>query len=156
MATRKIGTDLTLTGEKAFNDGMKSVNSNLKVLKSDMAACTAEFADNADGIQALTARQKILTETVDQQKEKVAALQAKYKQVCDTYGETSAQADKYKIQLNQATVALHKDTQALEKNGDALKKASKEASKYIPITQRMGNAIKKCQRSGQGSGRKHL
>lgn len=127
MAVRTIGTDLTLTGEKAFNDGMKSINSNLKVLRSDMAACSAEYADNADSVQALAAKNKVLSETVEQQKAKVEALQAKYKQVCDTYGESSAQADKYKVQLNQATAALAKDTRALEDNESALDNAKHSA-----------------------------
>lgn len=47
MAVRTIATDFTLTGEKEFNDQMKAVNANLKNLKSDMAAVSSEFADNA-------------------------------------------------------------------------------------------------------------
>lgn len=121
MGVRTIATDIKLTGEKEFNDGMKSMNSNLKVLRSDMAAVSAEYADNANSIQALTAKNKILQESVDQQKAKVDALRQMYEKVTDVYGENSAQADKFKQQLNQATVALHKDTEALEENAEALR-----------------------------------
>ena len=57
MATRTIGTEIVLQGEKAFNDAMKGLNSNLKNLRSDMAATTAEFADNANSMDDLTAKQ---------------------------------------------------------------------------------------------------
>lgn len=120
MAVRKIETELALTGEQAFNDQMKAVNSNLKTLKSDMAAVTAEFDGNADSVEALTARQSILQDSVDQQRVKVDALRSMYEKVAETYGENSAQADKYKQQLNNATVALYKETAALEKNAQAM------------------------------------
>lgn len=121
MATRTIGTDIKLTGEKEFNDGMKAMNSNLKTLRSDMAAVSAEYEDNADSVKALTAKNKLLQESVDQQKAKVEALRRMHEKAAATYGENSAQADKWKQQLNQATVALHKDTAALEKNAEALR-----------------------------------
>ena len=120
MATRTIGTDIKLTGEMEFNDGMKAMNSNLKVLKSDMAAVSSEFDGNADSVEALTKKQKILQDTVDQHQAKVNALRQKYEQVKNLYGENSAQADKYRQQLNQATIALNKETKALEENTEAL------------------------------------
>lgn len=141
MATRTIATDIKLTGEKEFNAGMTAMNSNLKTLKSDMAAVSSEFEDNADSMQALTAKQKILQQSVDQHQAKVDALRQKYEQVKDLYGENSAQADKYKQQLNQATVALNKETAALEKNAAALKQAEIAETTYTPVTQRMANAV---------------
>ena len=39
----------------------------------------------------------------------------------ETYGENSYSAQKYRQQLNQATIALNKETAALEKNADAMK-----------------------------------
>lgn len=56
MAVREIGAKLVLGGEAEFNSAMKSVNSNLKTLKSDMNACTAEFDSNASSSQALAAK----------------------------------------------------------------------------------------------------
>lgn len=120
MAVRTIGTDIKLTGEKEFNDGMKAINANLKNLRTDMAAVSSEFDDNADSVEALTKKQKILRETVDQHKAKVDALAQMYEKVKETSGENSAQADKYRQQLNQATVALNKATKALDENAEAL------------------------------------
>ncbi len=121
MATRTIGTEIKLTGEKEFNQQMKAINNGLKTAKSDMAALSSEFDDNASSMQALTQKQKLLQSSVDQHKAKVAALENQYKAAADAYGENSAMAQKYRQQLNQATVALNKETAALEENASAMK-----------------------------------
>lgn len=121
MANRVIGTELKLTGEKEFNQQMKAINSGLKTTRSDMAALSSEFEDNANSIQALMSKQKLLQSSVDQHKAKVDMLTRQYEAAADAYGENSAMAQKYKQQLNQATVALNKETAALEKNADAMK-----------------------------------
>lgn len=142
MATRTIGTDIKLTGEKEFNAGMKAMNSNLKTLRTDMAAVSSEFEGNADSMEALTAKQKILQQSVDQHREKVNALRQMYEKQVAAYGENSYGADKYRQALNQATVALNKETVALKKNADALKEASNSSNPYVSVFQRMGNAMK--------------
>lgn len=135
MATRTIGTELVLQGEKAFNDGMKAVNANLKNIKSDMALVTAEFDGNADSMEALTAKQKVLRESVDQHRAKVDALQQMYDKQKKAYGENSAQADKYKQQLNAATVALLKEQKALDKTTAAIEEQKKETKKLEDATE---------------------
>lgn len=132
MATRTIGTELVLTGEKSFNDGMKAVNSNLKNMRADMARVTAEFDGNADSINALTAKQKVLQGSVEQHRAKVDALQRMYDEQKKRYGENSAAADKYRLQLTQATTALLKEENQLRKTAKAIKqkaKADEEAEK---------------------------
>lgn len=121
MPNRTIGTELKLTGEKEFNQQMKAINSGLKTTKSDMAALSSEFDGNANSMKALTEKQKLLQSSVDQHKAKVDALTKQYKAAAATYGENSYSAQKYRQQLNQATVALNKETAALEKNADAMK-----------------------------------
>lgn len=122
MANRTIGTEIKLTGEKEFNQQMKAINSGLKTTKSDMAALSSEFEDNGNSMKALTQKQKLLESSVDQHKAKVEALKNQYKAAADAYGENSAMAQKYKQQLNQATVALNKETAALEANAEAMEK----------------------------------
>lgn len=136
MATRTIGTELVLAGEKEFNDGMKAVNSNLKTLKSDMSRVTAEFDGNADSMEALTAKQKVLRESVDQHQAKVDALRQMYEKQKKLYGENSAQADKYKQQLNNATVALLKEQKALKQTEDALEDVNNDQKQNVKETQK--------------------
>ena len=74
MAVRTIATELTLGGEKQFNDQMKAVNSNLKTLKTDMAAVSSEFRKNENSVEALRAKQKVLQDQYKQQQAVVEAL----------------------------------------------------------------------------------
>ena len=136
MATKTIGTELKLQGEKEFNAQMKAVNNGLKTTKSDMAALSAEFADNANSAKALTQKQKLLQTSVEQHKLKVAALKAQYKAAADSLGENAATTQKYKQQLNYATVALEKETAALEKNSNALRE------KYLAGLKSLGTGAK--------------
>lgn len=122
MANRTIGTEIKLTGEKEFNQQMKAINSGLKTTKSDMAALSSEFEDNGNSMKALTQKQKLLESSVNQHKAKVEALTNQYEAAAAAYGENSAMAQKYKQQLNQATVALNKETAALEANAEAMEK----------------------------------
>lgn len=123
MAVRQIQTEISLSGEKSFNDQMKAINSNLKNLKSDMKLVSSEFADNANSVEALRAKQAVLQQQYDQQGEKVNALRAQLQAVSEAYGEDSAQADKYRQQLNEATIQQNNFARELNATSEALGKA---------------------------------
>ena len=143
MATRTISTELALTGEKAFNDAMKGVNNNLKNLRSDMALVSEEFAENADSMEALTKKEDILRQSVDQHRAKVDALRAMYEKQKTASGENSAAADKYRQQLNQATVALIKEERNLKKTSEALEAQKAAAEEAAKAEEDLGDASKK-------------
>lgn len=145
MATRTIGTEIVLQGEKQFNDAMKSVNNNLKNLKTDMALVSEEFAENADSMEALTKKEDVLRQSVDQHRAKVDALQKMYKKQVDTYGEDSAAADKYRQQLNQATAALIREERSLKKTSEALDSQRAAAAEAAEATEDLGDASKKAE-----------
>ena len=120
MATREIDTELSLTGEKEFNDQMKAVNNSLKTTRSEMAVVTAEFGKNSTKIKALTAEHKILKQTLEDQKAKEKALSDQLKAAEQAYGKNSAQAQKYRQELNQARAAVINTENALQANTKAM------------------------------------
>ena len=137
MASRTIETNLKLTGEKEFNQQMKALNNGLKTTKSDMAALSAEFDDNANSAKALTAKNRLLQSSVTQHEEKVSMLRKQYEASVAVLGENAATTQKYKQQLNQATIALKKETNALEDNQKALRK------RYLAGLEMLGAGSKK-------------
>lgn len=147
MAVRTIATDIRLSGEKEFNDQMKAVNSNLGVLKSEMSAVSSEFGANANSAEALRAKQRVLNDTVAQQKEKVAALRDHLESVKEAYGDDSAMADRYKKELNNAIVAEKKAAEAAEKNKEALKALSPSIENsvkgYVNLVNNLGKGAEK-------------
>lgn len=120
METRKIDTELSLTGEKEFNDQMKAVNNSLKTTRSEMAVVTAEFGKNSTKIKALTAEHRILKQTLEDQKAKEKALSDQLKAAEQAYGKNSAQAQKYRQELNQARAAVINTENALQANTKAM------------------------------------
>ena len=54
----QIKTSIDLTGEKEYRAACTNINSSLREIGSEMKLTTAEFADNAESIEALTRRQR--------------------------------------------------------------------------------------------------
>ena len=63
--TRRISTELTLDGEKAFKDQMSSVNRELETLKTEMKLSEATFKGQANTVEALTDKDRILREEIE-------------------------------------------------------------------------------------------
>lgn len=154
MATRKISTELSLSGEKQFNDQMKAANNNLKALGAEMRAVSSAFDENANATDQLRAKQNNLTQQIDQQQEKVRALAAMYEKANDELGEDAAKTDKYRIALANAQTALNKMEAEQSKLNTELReaeKAEREAAealeRYVPVTRKVGNAVDDVKRS---------
>ena len=82
-----FGGTIKLEGEKAYRDAIKQINSDLKVMASEMGKVTAEFGKNDKSASSLTSRNKILAEQIDKQKEKISALKGALEQSSEKYGE---------------------------------------------------------------------
>lgn len=145
MGNKEIGTKIKLEGEKEFNRQMTAINSGLKTTRSDMALLSAEFEDNANSVEALTAKQKLLQSSVDQHKAKVDALRAQYKKASATLGETEGRTQKYKQQLNKATIDLIKAEKALDQTNDALESQRSAMSEAADAVEVLGDASKKAE-----------
>lgn len=127
MATRTITTRLELDGEKEFKREMSEVNSHLKTLKTEMQKVEAEFQGQANTMDALTAKEKILREEIDQQEEKVRALKGALEDAAEAYGETDKRTDNFRQQLNRAQTELIKMNRELEDTERYLDEAKKSA-----------------------------
>ena len=62
-----FGGTIKLEGEKAYREAIKQINSELKVMASEMSKVTAEFSKNDKSASSLTSRNKILAEQIDKQ-----------------------------------------------------------------------------------------
>ena len=74
----QIKTSIDLTGEKEYRAACTNINSSLREIGSEMKLTTAEFADNADSVEALTAKQKLLQKQFDEQAKKAEAAEKKH------------------------------------------------------------------------------
>lgn len=125
MAVRTITTRLALDGEAQFKQAMTSINGALRNLKSELALSEAQFKGQANSVEALTAKNNILKQSVDQQKEKVRALAQAVVDATAAHGENSAVTDRYRQQLNRAQTELINMNRELEENGRQLEEAQR-------------------------------
>lgn len=142
MSVRTISTRIALDGEAEFRREMSSVNGQLKNLKTELQLASSEFRNNANSMEALTAKDKILRDQLAQQKTKVDALAQALADAKEVYGENSSVADKYQQQLNSAKVALNKMSDAVDENAKYLKEAEKSADGSATSIDQFGKATK--------------
>lgn len=139
MAVRTITTRLALDGEAQFKQAMTSINGALRNLKSELALSEAQFKGQANSVEALTAKNNILRQSVDQQKEKVRALAQAVVDATTVYGENSAVTDRYRQQLNRAQVELINMNRELDANSEHLREAEESADRTTHSLDEFGN-----------------
>ena len=100
MSTQPIKTRFELDGEQEYKAAVSEINASLRVLNSEMKLVSAQFATNADSVDALTARSDVLTRQILTQKEKIEALQAALKDSADRYGEADDRTKRWQTTLN--------------------------------------------------------
>ena len=142
MATRTITTRIALDGEKAFKDQMAQVNGELRNLKSEMGLVDATFKGQANSAEALTAKHKVLQSTVEQQREKVRALERAVDDATAAYGENDKRTDGYRQSLNRAKAELISLDRELQDNERYLDEASKSADGCAESIDEYGKAVR--------------
>lgn len=142
MAVRTISTSIKLDGEQEYKKQMNAVNSELKNLNSEMALVTAEFKGNANTMDALSAKGRILQQQYDQQAEKVKALERAVADASDAYGEADQRTDNYTRQLNYARAALSDLSRELRDNEKYLDEAKRSADGAASSIDEYGREVK--------------
>lgn len=142
MPTRVITTRLAVDGETEFKRSLSEANSNLKVMRSEMSLVDAEFKGQANSMDALTEKNKILRREQEQQVEKVKALERAVKDAADAYGENDKRTDNYRQQLNRAKKELIDMNDALDENEKYLDEARKSADKCASSIDEFGREVK--------------
>lgn len=142
MATRTITTRLALDGEKEFKSQMAQVNGELRNLKSEMGLVDATFKGQANSAEALAAKHKVLQSTVEQQREKVRALERAVDDATAAYGENDKRTDGYRQSLNRARAELISLDRELQDNERYLDEAAKSADGCAESIDEYGKAVR--------------
>ena len=142
MATRTITTRIALDGERDFKAQMAQVNGELRNLKSEMTLVDATFKGQANTTEALTAKQKVLQGSVEQQREKVRALTQAVEDATQAYGDNDKRTDGYRQSLSRALAELINLNRELEDNERYLDEASKSADGCAESIDEYGKAVR--------------
>lgn len=127
MPTPTIKTKVAIDGEKEYKAALAEINSGLRVLNSEMKLTSTQFAENAEGMEALTAKGDILERQILSQGEKIETLKAALQNSADAFGESDKRTSAWKVSLNNAEAELVKLERELRDNREAIEQASQAA-----------------------------
>ena len=142
MATRTISTSIKLDGEAEFKKQMSNVNSELKTLRTEMAYSEEAFKGQANTMEALTAKDKLLRKEIEQQEEKVRALEQAVSDSTEAYGENDKRTDGWRQSLNRAKTELIKMNRELADTDQYLDEAKRSADKTANSIDGFGREVK--------------
>lgn len=142
-----IGPSISLKGEKEFRQAISAINSEMKVLGSEMNKVTAEFSDNSKSVDALKARNEVLNKEIEKQTDKVSLLKGALSEAEKQYGESDKRTLNWKSSLNNAEAELTKLTKEVDKNEKAMKDAEKP-------TEEVGKELKTLGSNADDAGKK--
>lgn len=122
-----IGVKIGLEGEKQFKSALSEINQAFKVLGSEMKLVASQFDKNDTSMQAMTARNAVLTKEIEAQKQKIEVLRQALENASTSFGEADRRTQSWQIQLNNAEAALNDMERELKANNEALAEAGENS-----------------------------
>lgn len=168
MAGYDIGPKISIKGESEFNQSISKINQNLKEYGSELKAVSSEFDAQADSMESLTAKNKVLKKQYDEQSDKMKLLSDQIKKQTDyleaqakeiqhltnEYGENSSQVQKaekayantestiskLKTAFNETTAYANKLSSEISDNDSKLDDLAKSASDASTQVEKVGDS----------------
>ncbi|MGN0566410.1 MAG: phage tail tape measure protein [Candidatus Limousia pullorum] len=140
---QEIRTKIAVDGESEYRKACQDINASLRALDSELKLTAARFDDNADSIEALTAKQDILSKKYDEQKLKVAAAEEMLRKYAEAGKENSKEAKNMETQLNKAKLALVQTEKELKKTAEQLDDAKKATNEFDDTLEDMSDTADK-------------
>jgi len=150
MASPILKAGIAIDGEREFKNAVTNINSEMRVLASEMKKVTTEFGKNDTSVDGLTSKNKVLSEQIETQAEKVKILNAQVEKSADLQNKASEKMQKYRIEVENASKKLAemkadvnstdeeitKQEQALKDVNDQLEKSQ---TQYENSTKKLNN-----------------
>ena len=121
-----INTKFTLSGEKEYKQAISEIGSGMKVLDSEMRKVSSAYAQNADSVEALNAKNDVLERKISTQVEKIEYLKAALQQSAEKYGEADKRTMQWQTSLNNAEADLNNLNNQVDENKQKIADTGKE------------------------------
>ena len=138
----KIGLD-----SSGFQNGIASLNREMRVLDSQFKASTAALGEHGKGLEGLKLKSDSLTKQTDIQKQRVEALDAAHKKSVETKGQDAKATQDLEIKLNNAKAKLSSMEQDLK---NVNKEIETQSSSWYKLGQALEPIGNKMQNIGKG------
>lgn len=128
-----IKTTISVDGEKEYKNACKQISGALKELGSEMKLVDAQFAENADGAEALTKKQDILNKEIVEYEKKLSAAEKTLREMEESGEDNEDAMRRMRIEINRAKTSiantqteLKQMERALESSADGANEAENE------------------------------
>ena len=138
---KEIKQRIVLEGEKQYNQAIKEAQRNLKTLKSELKAETAEMGRNATEQQKAEARAKSLKQQIAEQEKIVKTLRDALAQAKEQYGDNAEVVHTWEQKLNNARTTLANMRNDLEGVGEGFKTVNTDAAAATVATKSVADAL---------------
>ena len=122
-----IGPKIGIDGEAEFRKEINNLTQQIKTLGSEMKVVSSEFSGNEDSVESLTAKNDVLSRTIEVQTQKLEALQRGLKASSEKYGEADNNTLKWQQAVNQATADLNRLQSELTSNQGKIENFGRDA-----------------------------
>lgn len=147
---KEIKQKIVLEGEQEYNRAIREAQRNLKTLRSELKAETAELGSNATAQQKNEARAKSLREQIKEQEKIVKTLREALKEAREEYGDNADVVQKWEQKLNEARTTLGNMKNDLEGVGSGFKQLNTDAAAATVATKSVADAVGAIGDAGEG------
>ena len=148
MATKEIKHKIELLGEKEYNNALREANRNLRTLRSELKAETAELGANATAQQKNEARSKSLQKQIKEQEEIVKTLRQALEEAKKDYGDNEDVVARWETKLNEARATLGNMKNELDGLGQAYEGVNESTEMGIVATKSFADSVASIARVG--------
>ena len=141
MADKEIKQKIVLAGEKEYSQALRDANRNLKTLKSELKAETAELGANATAQQNAKTRTKNLNKQIAEQEKIVRTYRAALEEVREKYGDNEDAIASWETKLNNARATLGNMRNELDGVGSSLKTMQVNAATAVTASKSVADSI---------------
>ncbi len=136
-----LGATVKIDGEREFKQAVADINNGLRVTASELSLVTAKYSDNSKSVEALSAKNIVLENRFNSQKEKVDKLREALTNAAQKYGEADKKTMTWQTSLNLAEVELIKMEKELNDNQKELKEFANETDETKKKTSEFGDKL---------------
>ena len=141
MANNEIKQKIVLDGEQQYKQALKDAQRNLKTLRTELKAETAELGNNATAQEKAATKTANLQKQIKEQEKVVKTYQAALDEVKQKYGDNADAVAKYEQQLNNARATLATMQNSLEEVDSTFKGMSTDAAAATVATKSVADTL---------------
>ncbi len=141
MANKEIKQTIRLSGEKEYSAALREAQRNLKTLRSELKAETAELGSNATAQQKNEARTQSLRKQIAEQEKVVETLKKALAEAKKDYGDNEDVVQKWEQKLNEARATLADMQNGLSDAENAMRGATGATAEGVTATKSFADAL---------------